>query len=535
MSRRNRHWNSLNEVRSYPLDEQATGLSDDGVPLRPNVLVDLQLRYPRRLGRYPFLSSVSVTPNLVTLTFQAADDLDSPGFTPLGVVAIPQPVEEDRQYAIEAHTAGVGGWVVLGSGVRDEMHSWRLRTPRQGLLVPRAARGYRDPPVSNIGLLYEEKALTGLVSLTAAPPVEIVRASREIDGVERDVAVFRLVQDDLNTGNVFEQFVGPCGQRPESGNCGTPEPIEFIAGVSPDCDGVLTLSFSGCARVAELQGTCGLVLDCGLGLAEACAQADQTTYPWQDQCETASTTSSPSSESGSEPTDESPGSESSIDGELPYLDCFDDGTAHHFHTEEGAFNFVEDDPPSEMCQADESSSSTSSLGIGWRSSYATEDVSSGVGRNVSVWEGFDDTPLDRQIMTDMKLTLGPSGAKHNGGIVLNYRDHDTIPGGHVYFLASLDFDLQQLQLLRFSGISFSTIASVAVPVALDEWYRLTATAQTSGGQVAITVALRGIDTPATTASIGPVLTSSYLPATGHNGLGSFRGFARWGFIRIAEA
>lgn len=66
------NWYNLNAQRDYPLDDTATGVDDAGVRMPTDLLVDCNLRWPRALGRYAFLTGLTTTPTTVTALFAAS-------------------------------------------------------------------------------------------------------------------------------------------------------------------------------------------------------------------------------------------------------------------------------------------------------------------------------------------------------------------------------------------------------------------------------------------------------------------------------
>lgn len=279
---RNQHWYDANGSTAYPVSDASTQVDDADSRLPPNVIVDLNLRWPDTLGQYAFVSGVTVSEHAVTVVLQAATSLeDDPVFSPLAVVTVRQPVTIGRVYALAAQADGVGGWIVFGDGVTDPGYRGRFSSPEQSALAPRAARAYRPPPVTGVRVLNAATTLTGLVTLRAVSPLELVREDRVIDGVLRDALVLRMTDQTGTDGvvaatapapedNVFRQFAGPCAGRPESGTCPDPQPVEFVNSVGPDCDGVLTVEFNGCATVARFADGHGVLVDCDLGLGDAC-------------------------------------------------------------------------------------------------------------------------------------------------------------------------------------------------------------------------------------------------------------------------
>lgn len=277
---RNHDWYNGNATRAYPLDDAATARDDAGREVPSQVLVDCRIRFPLALGRHAYLGGLTVGPRIVTALFLAAPapvrtplaapPPPPPTFAPLAAVSLVRPVAPYRHYPLQGLAPGVGGWVVFGPGI-DEAYSGRLSTPAQGLLLPRVAAPYRPPPVRGLGRMGSATPLGGLVKLLGGTDLEVVRAVREVDGVEVDAIVIRLL-DALNR-NVLALYRGPCGGRPESYTCPKP-PLEQINTVGPDCTGDLTIDFRG-IRVAPFRDGGGLALDFSRGLAETCTDSDR--------------------------------------------------------------------------------------------------------------------------------------------------------------------------------------------------------------------------------------------------------------------
>lgn len=542
MSFRNKHWTNRNENRGYPLDDSATALSDQGDRLPINIITDMNLRYPETLGRFPFVSSLTVTPNLVSVTVQAAVALTDPlVLAPVVVFAAEKSdVVEGRPLAMESQVPGAGGWITFGSGIQGE-YTGRFAGPLQGLIAPRAARAYRPFPVETLGLLGNAEALTGIVRLLGNSPIEVVKETREIDGIERDVIVIRLVgdpsiRDSGEEVNLFREFTGPCGGRPESGTCGTPAPIEFINTVPPDCDGNIILELEGCAEIAKVQPTvfpfnCGVVVDCSLGLVDVCLDnrlPDQDGILPNDYPDLCFVSEQPEESESliSESIPEVPSLSESEDvvGELPFVECFPDtGIDPRWINPMGSFVFVDDDSPDSVSCLD-----------GFGESFATAESPL---RSILVWDGFDDTTLERRVFTDVKMTRGPTGSKHNAGVIFNYRDHPTFPGRVEYFLAEVDYDEQIFRVLRWNGSAFvPQPAFVQLPgIGLDRWYRITVeTTMGVGDNVDITAKLESVEDSSLFVTLGPLSTSQFLPATGINGIHVNRAFSRFSFFILEE-
>lgn len=305
MAVRNQGWNSLNESRDHPFDAAAMLQDDEGALTPLNIISGLKAMIPESAGALCYVGGLSVTPTVVTVLIMAADSLNDAGRL---VLSISQrlPIVRHQQYALASQYPGAAGWITFGGGV-VQPYRGRFATPSQSLLSPLAVRRYVAPPIASVGK-YGVAGLTGLVSLRSGNDIEIVKECREVpdhavagshpqycDGgpglQARDVIVFRLRDtSDEQDRNVYDLYRGACGNRPESGNCGEPEPIELINAVSPDCCGYVTIEFRGCADVSEIveavttnsegaevsrEAATGVVIDCGLSLDDACISADK--------------------------------------------------------------------------------------------------------------------------------------------------------------------------------------------------------------------------------------------------------------------
>jgi hypothetical protein len=308
MAVRNLHWYNRNEASPYPVDDSASGNTDDGQILPPTILVDMNIKFPEiipNLRTFAFLSSLTVTPNVVSLIIigatralhQSIVDVGSLApvtavseLTPLATLTIAKPVDIYRQYAVDPQIDGVGGWVVFGHGANDiEAFFGRFSSPLQSMLSTKAIKKYEPFKVFSVGKIGSAARLQGLVRLSGGNDIEIAAvenideilqtpgliASLEESTFKIEAAEIRLRERD--NVDVLSLYAGPCQGRPESGTCEGLIPIEAINGVIPDCDGRITIEFQGCSDIgAVVDGApCGVVLDCEFGLSDACSQADR--------------------------------------------------------------------------------------------------------------------------------------------------------------------------------------------------------------------------------------------------------------------
>jgi hypothetical protein len=541
---RKQHLVDANGSRAWPLDDSATTSSDAGELLPSSILVDMHIRWPRALGQYAFLSALALTERLVTFVVEATDDLDAGGVAICSISATRTAAVRGTPIAVSPFVDGVGGWATFGEGAAQAPSaSYRFSSPRQGLLQARCARAYRPPPVTSLAKLYSTP-LEDVVTLKGIGRLTVATETRTLEGVERPALVYRLEEEDQSSTatanlNLFAEFVGDCGGRPESQNCGDPQPIEDVAGVGPDCDGVLTIEFSGCARIARLPDRCGVFVSCDLGLEDVCRDPylpnDEGKLPGEYDPEVIV---------DDDDGDGDPNVDDPIVGdppEFPYTECFDDFTAVDWTVEAGEFGVEADDSPENPCwfvdDSEGASESETPPGPFQAGSYSTTGATSASLRNASVWNGGDITTLYRICTVDLKMLAGPTGAKHNGGVIINFHPDASNPTRHTYWIAEIDYDVFAFRLRRWTGTAWATVASATVPgIQLLEWYRIIVEVvpDLDVGQATIELSLLGIDDPTISASIGPVFISNYYPSTGLFGVGTDRAETEFSWFRVDE-
>lgn len=432
---RNANWYNLQSTRNYPLADDATCTADDGGRLPGFVLADCHLRWPGNLGRYAFLSGLTISPTLVTAILMAADDPDGAAdFVPLAALTVLKPVDENRPYDLKPMAPGVGGYLVFGS-VGDSC-ALRFSTPRQGLLASKCARPYVPLPVPTMRKLANPVGLQGLVSIIHGADLEIVREPTAIQGHgTKNALVIRLVQAIANR-NVLQVYTGPCDKRPESHNCAS-EGVETINGVGPDCDGNLNIQIVGVSHgILDHCGSwdSGLVIEGRTGIDQVCATHGTPGYfQGSDYCHPSSQASEGTVYDvslGSEPgvpwdPPEPIGSSEYIPTLWPVDVNFADNDDDGFEIAWGNFVFEDD-------------------------KYASIDVSR---RNVAVWNGIlPGGSLDKYCK--VQVTIAGDGAQRNGGLVANYHIVNPIRDPHAeYFLITIDQLLGAAVLYRFNGLS----------------------------------------------------------------------------------
>lgn len=534
---RNLNWYALNEQRPYPFDDSATLLTDNGKRLEHDYITDVFLRFPETAGNSAFLCGFSCTSTIVTAVFVSESTV------PLASVSIAQPIVEGKHYALDSLYPGAGGWIVFGSGaVKGREASYRFSTAQQALLLARAARRYKGLPVESLQAEGTLEALTGLVRLVGGNDIEIVTEDRVIEGVVREAIVIRLKDKLGGAGqldrNILEEYLGACDRRPESRNCGQPEPIEFINSVKPDCCGNITIELQGCGFYVPISGSCGIVMTCDFGLGDACVTKSRLpdvdgklANEYDDICESFSSSlplddDEEETPSFSMPDPDASVSESVFVDNLPYIETFNAMSAADFTVKEGDFDFDN---------------------VGGQAAWTTNTSEGRSRKNLAVWtdgipEQGDWTTLYKRVTVDIHLTSGPSGTLHNGGIAFNYRPL-VGGGGFTYWTAELDWEghfgsgAKVLRIGRFTGTATNTLLSAQLTnLSLNEWYRLTLTLYDVDNNNAAwaLVQVDELTGPNVSASVGPVYLPNYYPHTGLFGLTSYRSTAAFDNFTVSN-
>ena len=270
-------WLNANEQRNYPLHDLTDRKASDGRILPNDIIVDAHIWLPKSAGSKVFVSSVSVSPRLITMTFAAApfdpfcsSSIPAVAFVPLAALRVSRPHTAFTNYQLDSLYPGVGGWVTLGScDDLDENYSMTFDGPENTVLLDRTVHAFNDLPVLSVGKLGVLPKLTGTVKLTGvAGQIKTFAINKIIDGVTRRVAAIGLDKTNPVVDNLA-RFAGECGHRPQAGNCKL-APIVSVSGLTPDCDGNINIKFSGDIVVGAVQPG-GIILDHPVGLAQVCA------------------------------------------------------------------------------------------------------------------------------------------------------------------------------------------------------------------------------------------------------------------------
>jgi hypothetical protein len=495
---RNQNWYNLQSTRRYPLDDKSTGLSDAGEFIPDDIIVDCHIRFPNNLGTYLYVQGITVSENLVTIVFGAAETLTSTANPTIAALSVTKPGQTNIHYSITPMVAGVGGWVVLGKGIENKF-SGRYTTAEQTYIGFRNGRAYTPLPIPTLGKINLATALSGLVGVSALRPVtaEYIDETNlpeeqrlpKYDPVTQttDYEPIRAIRFSTQAPSIvfnpLTYFLGPCGQRPESGTC-PKQPIERINGVQPDCEnGNINIIGDNGISVRTFAECGGADITTDTGLTEACREPDRDPDRGDDKCPC----DSPYDRGESwcwPPINEDlficPEDSGEPCPPLPVCVSFSPCHESLFEIASGSFINRATDAPPVCCP-------TGGPAI---SNHDTYFANRAAGANIALYKGCaSDWTFNHAVAVEVKPTSG--GNRQNGGVVINYLN--VIEGGRrrtKYIAAIVDTTLGEFQIHRFDGSNLIQEAALPVSgVAVNQWYKIAVTASVNGTATTISAAL----------------------------------------------
>jgi hypothetical protein len=546
---RNNHWYNLNEQRSYPVDETASSRSSQGVPLPFGFLADLSLRWSLQYGRYAYISAASATETAVSILISACSTLDNSADDAVLIAGITATRSASRNYValpLQTFQPYVQGHVVFGDNPGPAFSN-QLDSPRASLLTARAARAVPGS-LSYFGVTDGQRSTTGLVELQARAPLSIRKSPQVINGkFQENVILFEMVDsiDSTLSTSVFEQYAGACAARVNARNCGDPQPIQTINGVTPDCGGTLTLNFKGCALVSRNTVDCGAVLDCDFSLDQSCAAPflpdDEGILPTETDPIVVDPPEPPEPPEPPNPPDVPPPVPGLV---LPYCDTFDEAAAVGFAPQPGAiFTFINDESPDEsLCCA----GAVTTVGCGMidpdtllpidpEVSYGTNDLDARTVRSVSLFT-LDTQVLYRRFTSDLRVTPNIPGSRQTAGLVLNHKTGaNNLPR---YYAAVVNAAAARFGIYLFNGTSLAPLIEVSdFDIRTGDWLRITFEADegSSPTTVAMTATLVGITRTSLNVTLTTTIsTASWGTDSGLSGLLVDHSLAYFSYWRIDE-
>lgn len=530
----NHNWLNSQASRRYPLDDAATGTDDSGQILPDDIILDLHVTWPTEYGEFAFIGGVTITNNLVSLVIMAAAAVDSTAaFTPLGAVSIRKPTTGETQQPIVAMAPGVGGFVLFGD--ISENLALRFSSVSQSRIASKVAKPYAPLPIQSIGRYGHRDALRGIVKLAAGAGLQITTGAVSLAGSTVDAIIFELQENTTNTA--FQQYIGPCGGRPESNSCDAPG-IQTIGGVQPDCDGNINIVFRQlvvgtmpeCTSIAA-----GFVLDQGIGLAAVCAPRTKIArFVGTDRCAehssvavvSSSSAASTSSSSSSSSSSESVSSIYIACPDMPFTECFAFGMHEDWRTLTGTADSIERvNPYTPVDCCDELGENCDTGGL-LLSRLTT--------RNLVIWDSCAyTTTTDKTITTAVQLLPAVLTTPANAGILLNVLN----TGTPVYWIAGIDAADNTAKLWRYNGTSLITEFAAPITAELlqyDAWYTLVVVVtDLGGGLIAIALTVTKNDDTLPLASF-TASTTRYGAADGKLGIATDRAAAVFDFWSVAD-
>lgn len=280
---------NLNDIRGYPFVDTATRRDANGKIMPESVLNDCHLWWPHAYGEMGFVSTVTVSPALVTMTF-AAYNAGTGEITAIAVLQVDRAYTPYRSYELQALQPGVGGWAAVGR-VPEELTgltTWTFDDPSNAELLERVAEFYEVYPVSSLGKKDVPIELTGDVRFLAGSNLTIEEGYRYVDNELVRCVVFALDGEQLPA--LYSHFVGPCGKRPESDTCDVPA-IRRINAVEPDASGRIYLEVDNANSVLDATLDApdvdeeGVVLITPIDYDDICTPIEQPEILPHDECE----------------------------------------------------------------------------------------------------------------------------------------------------------------------------------------------------------------------------------------------------------
>jgi hypothetical protein len=537
MAVRNQNWYNLQATRRYPLDDKSTGVDNSGGFIRDDIIVDCHIRFPESLGNWAYVQGITVTPNLITVIFGAAADETSQTGTTIAAVSLAKPATPYVNQTVTAIYPGVSGWVAFGPGIDNDFIG-RYTTPAQTLIAQRNARPYQALPIPSIGKENVNKALQNLVRITANSPVTVTYVDENDLPQEQRWPKYNPYTDTTNYApiralvfstetptagfNPLTNFLGPCGQRPESETC-TKTPIERINGVAPDCQtGNINITVAGGGLSVRPFIECGGIdITTPRGLAEACQRDPKSEKTRKDECcegdDALADYCWPPFDPGADNTCESTGAPCPT---LPICTSFSPCHESLFDIASGSFGVQSDSAPPVCCPE--------GSGFSVHDVYAA--TSTGVA-NIALYRGCaSDWAYNHAISVEVKPVAG--GPRQNGGLVANYMR--VTEGGRCktkYVAAIVDIAANELQLYRFDGTSLIKENKLTVALVVGHWYKITLTADATGNDTSVHVTVEDKTTGAQVGSLTTNITD-YEAVDGRAGLFTLNSVARFNRFEV---
>lgn len=233
----NLDWYASNESVKYPLDSKASCIPT-GYEYVPQellgVITDISFNIPYNLEGKPYLASLTITEDLLSLVICA-------GSTPLfAFSSTHRSLYTSRYYTLTSFSTGCSGVIVFGESAKTHRCSYKFASDEQSRFLPSVYHRYMDYPVVSIGRKDGASFYQKDVFFNGEGDVKVEAESVVINGDSVDALVFSLNKPE----ETLQKYIGSCDCRPESGTCPRGS-IESINTVTPDEYGNIVIESDG--------------------------------------------------------------------------------------------------------------------------------------------------------------------------------------------------------------------------------------------------------------------------------------------------
>lgn len=247
----NLDWYASNESVKYPLDSLASCIPTgyDYVPQELlGVITDISFNIPYSIESQPYLASLSITDDLITLIICA-------GSTPLFAFSSTQSsLVVNRYYDLTSFATSCSGVIVFGESAKTHRCSYKFASATEGGFLPSVYHRYIDYPVVSIGkkdgasayqkdIFFKGEGDVKVTSEVITIKTQIYDTNGGISfvhGISSEMIVFSLDTSE----ETMQKYLGPCDVRPESGTCSRSS-IEKINALIPDESGNISIRGDG--------------------------------------------------------------------------------------------------------------------------------------------------------------------------------------------------------------------------------------------------------------------------------------------------
>lgn len=229
----NAAWYAGNEEVKYPLDETASGYSDDGEALPSSLISDLRVVTTNKKDIR--IAGITCSEHLISVVIASGSNM-------IAALSVPQPVQPYTHYAMESFSGD--STAVIAFGHTDNYGQWRFSSSNQSGLAPTCQIVLNPWPVTSFA-----DDLRGDITLSPGSGVKIAIEDRVIgkhrlDNSGKRVKAIVIRGSSASTGASSEaqdtMFLGKCATRPDNSDNSSNSQCRYILTVgdaTPDENG----------------------------------------------------------------------------------------------------------------------------------------------------------------------------------------------------------------------------------------------------------------------------------------------------------